>query len=57
MIFDTARLDNEAARSFLVKLSSEPKWHETIQNTSHLKISLLLCLLILSAAADFCEEI
>jgi len=55
-IVDTARLDNEAARSFLVKLSSEPKWHESIQNTSHPKVSLLLCLLILSASADFVRK-
>jgi len=55
-IFDTARLDTEAVRSFLVGLSPEPKWHESIQNASCPKTGLLLCLIILLAAADFLKK-
>jgi hypothetical protein len=55
-IFDAARLDEEAARSFLTGLSSEPKWQETIEKTARPKASLLLCMIILSAAADFLKK-
>jgi hypothetical protein len=52
-IADVTRLDGEAVRSFLGGLSVEPKWAELLQNAPYPGQSLLLCLIVLRAAADF----